>query len=305
MIRGVRTQTQGLAAAIVANVLGGAVMVATRAVTTSIDPLLLATLRYLIGALILVPISFWVRHARIARRDWPAVAALGVLIFALVPYLLNVALQYTTASRGAIALSTYPLFTALFAAVLRIEAISARTLVGVFLAMAGVAIALSERTSGGAHALAWVGDLTMLTAAALGSLYSVLSRDLLQRYGSLTVTSGAMIAGTLALSVTALFFGQLKMPHLPATDWGMIGFLGLFGAAASFWLWSFALRHSAPTPVAITVTLNPVTAVLLGWGLLGEPKSVNTLVGLLAVVAGIAMGASVQGRAGDARAMRV
>ena len=45
------------------------------------------------------------------RRDWPAVAGLGFLFFAVFFVLYNVALAYTTVARGTLALSTLPLMT--------------------------------------------------------------------------------------------------------------------------------------------------------------------------------------------------
>lgn len=70
-------------------------------------------------------------------------------------------------------------------------------------------------------------------------------------------------------------------------QWLAIGYLGLFGSALTFFLWAFALGRTTPTKVAISVTVNPVTASLVGAVLLGEPIRWNTILGMLMVLLGI------------------
>jgi len=63
--------------------------------------------------------------------------------------------------------------------------------------------------------------------------------------------------------------------------------LGAFGSALTFYLWAFALERTTPTCVAISVTINPVAASLVGATLLGEP--LNLVAGIMTVFIGIWM----------------
>ena len=47
--------------------------------------------------------------------------------------------------------------------------------------------------------------------------------------------------------------------------------LGVFGGAAAFYLWVYALERTTPTRVANTMTVNPIAASLLAAALIGEP----------------------------------
>ena len=47
-------------------------------------------------------------------------------------------------------------------------------------------------------------------------------------------------------------------------QWLAVIYLGLFGSALTFYLWAFALSRTTPTRVAISVTVNPITAALVG-----------------------------------------
>jgi drug/metabolite transporter (DMT)-like permease len=64
-------------------------------------------------------------------------------------------------------------------------------------------------------------------------------------------------------------------------------YLGAFGSALTFYLWSFALERTTPTLVAISITVNPVAATLTGAALLGEPLRWNLVAGIVTVFIGI------------------
>jgi drug/metabolite transporter (DMT)-like permease len=73
-----------------------------------------------------------------------------------------------------------------------------------------------------------------------------------------------------------------EVPH-----WLAALYLGAFGSALTFYLWAFALERTTPTRVAISVTVNPITASLVSAALLDEPLRWNLVGGIVTVFAGI------------------
>jgi len=71
--------------------------------------------------------------------------------------------------------------------------------------------------------------------------------------------------------------------------------LGVFGGAAAFYLWVYALERTTPTRVANTMTVNPIAASLLAAALIGEPLGWNLALGIGGVACGIWL-ASTEGR---------
>jgi drug/metabolite transporter (DMT)-like permease len=69
-------------------------------------------------------------------------------------------------------------------------------------------------------------------------------------------------------------------------------FLGVFGGAVTFLLWSYALERTTPTRVAISVTVNPIVSAIFGAYVLGEPITANLVAGLALVAIGIAVATS-------------
>ncbi len=154
----------GVLAAVLSSGLGGTSIGATRYLVNAIDPLAIGSFRFGIGFLLLLPVALLQGARWPTRRDWPGVAGLGVLYFALFPILFNASLIFTTAARGALALSTLPLLTMVVGAALGSEAMTARKSVGVLITMLGVAIALLSGLAS-APPGAWCGDLLMVGAA--------------------------------------------------------------------------------------------------------------------------------------------
>ncbi len=260
---------------------------ATRYLITGADPLTLAAVRFGGGAVCLLPFVLLLRPKWPPRRDWPAVAGLGVLFYALFFVFYNLSLSFTTVARGTLALSTLPLMTMAVGWLLGIEAPSRRKTAGVALAMIGVAFALRsglEQAPPGA----WRGDAIMAGATLSMALYNVYTRPFISRSSALGFLASGMAAGGSALVVIGVFSGApAALATFSASQWGAAIYLAAAGGALAFFLWVYALKYASPTRVANTMTVNPLVATVLAAALLEEPITLNLVAGLVAVFAGI------------------
>ena len=277
----------GVLAAVVSSALGGASVGATRYLADVVDPLAIGSFRFGIGFALLLPIGFLQRGTWPGRQDWIGIAGLGFLFFFVFPILFNASLIYTTAARGALALSTLPLLTMVIGAALGSEPLTVRKTFGVLLAMGGVSVALLSGLST-APAGAWRGDLLMITAALCMALYSIWSKSFIRRSGPITFTLVSMGIGAACLILVSWWRDSFApVPEFGAPQWLAAGYLGAFGSALTFFLWAFALERTSPTRVAISVTVNPISASLVGAVLLHEPIRLNLIIGIVAVFMGI------------------
>jgi len=266
----------------------GAAIVASRFAVAEVPPLTLAMLRYAIGFACLLPFAWrGVAGMRGVRsRDLAAMAALGIGQFGILIALLNFGLQHVGAAQAALIFSLFPLLTLMLAAALGRERVTVSLVLGVLLSIAGVMVSLAPKLGAptGAH---WWGELAVGAAACTGALCSVLYRPYLQRYPTVPVSAFAMLASVLFLALLAL--GE----HWPeravafsSQAWAAIFFIGVSSGIGYFW-WLYALKHESPTRVTVFLALNPVTAALLGWGLLGEALPPSTLAALALIAAGL------------------
>jgi drug/metabolite transporter (DMT)-like permease len=302
-------------AAAVACICFGASVVATRHVVPQTTPIVLAFLRYVIGSLCMFAVLRRRALAPMAQRDRVQVLALGALFFGLFPWSFSASLTHLPAATVALILATIPLVTMALSVLRGTERPSVGLVSGQLLALFGIVLAISPalRSAGdevardATQAGSWTGYALAFTTVCCGAVYNVWSRPLLLRYPSATITSWAMVAGALSLAPLALMQGlAANTRDITLEGWLTVLFLGTLGGAVGFGLWSYALRRSTPSRVAVFLALNPISAIALGVLLLGEPVSLRLFVALAAVLAGIQLATrgTRQGKAGSAPVAR-
>jgi drug/metabolite transporter (DMT)-like permease len=278
----------GVVAAALSSALGGSAAALTRYVIGATDPVTLAAYRFGIGFLLVLPVALLLKSSFPKGRDGIWVALLGVLFFSLFFVFYNIAMSLTTAARGSLALSCLPLSTMVVAVLFRKETFTARKIIGVCIAIGGVAAALWAGLAD-APAGAWRGDLVMAGATVCMALYNVWSRPLMTRSSMLGFLALGMGFGAAASVSFAVGSGGLirSFHSFDQGQWLAAVCLGVFGGAAAFYLWVYALQRTTPTRVANTMTVNPIAASLLAAALIGEPLGWNLLLGIGGVGTGI------------------
>ena len=277
----------GVLIAIASSCVGGTAAAVTRYLVGNVDPLTLSILRWGIGFCCVLPVALVLRVRWPRREDWPGVALLGLCFYGVFFILYNIAIGYTTAARASLALSTLPLLTMIVGAILGVEPLTARKIAGVAIAMLGAGAALTTGLSAAPEG-AWRGELIMIGAVLCMAFYNVLSRPFIVRSSALGFLAVGMGSGAIAIVIAGLLTGRLAvLESFGEAQWIAGLYLGVGGGALAFILWVLALQRASPTRVANTMTVNPIAAALLAQQLLGEPITLNLVVGLVAVFAGI------------------
>jgi drug/metabolite transporter (DMT)-like permease len=250
-------------------------------------------IRFLAMPLLAFALLAFVFRSRIART-WPAREDLPRFVAAgLVGHTLHVGLVFwgihlSTAFSSALVLTSGPLFTLLILVALGAEPLRRSQVAGTLLALAGIALFLGDKfTRGVAHA--GLGDLILLVAAGLFSLYTVMVRPLVERYGPLIV-----LAYTLAFGAPPMVL--VSAPSIWAADLGRltpIVWLGLFWSIVLssvlgwlVWTWVNAVRGIARS--APLLYLPPPIAGLVAWLTLGEQFTWLKIAGAGVTLAGVA-----------------
>ena len=172
-------------------------------------------------------------------------------------------------------------------ALLGSERLTARKAIGVCLAVLGVLAALATGLSA-APPDAWYGELIMTGAVLCMAFYNVWSRPFMQRSSALGFLTVGMGCGAAVLVVAGMLTGRVGvLVSFGAPQWIAGFYLGVGGGALAFILWVVALQRASPTRVANTMTVNPIAAALLANQLVDEPITLNLVIGLMAVFAGI------------------
>jgi drug/metabolite transporter (DMT)-like permease len=292
----VKTERLALLAAALVGIQVGACIAGSRWVVHELGPVSLTFLRYAIALATLLPFLAGARAAlaHMNRRDAVAIALLGITQFGLLIALLNVGLRHVDAGLGALLFATFPLMTMTIATLLGHERFDAPLAVGVLLSVAGVGIALGVRAPSASGAGLAIGAVCVLASALCGAVCSVLYRPLLRRHAMLPMGAMAMAAAVLVLAPAAWAEGLVSRPHALSTlQWLAVLGVGLSSGIA-YWVWLWALKHTAPTKATAFLALSPVTAALIGTYVLGEPAGWGLVAGVVCILIGLALTAQRQ-----------
>jgi len=222
------------------------------------------------------------------REDLPRFVACGLVGHTAHVGLVTWGIDLSTAFSSALVLTSGPLFTLLILVFAGVEKLRRRQLAGTFVAFLGIVIFLSDKFVRGV-ALAGAGDLVLLFAASLFSLYTVIARPITARYGPLPVLAYSLLFGAPPLVlVTAPSFFAAQLGALPPLVWlGLVW--AIFVSAFLGWLvwaWVNAVRglaRSAPLQY-----LMPPIAGLVAWLTLGEHFTPMKIGGAALTMAGVA-----------------
>jgi drug/metabolite transporter (DMT)-like permease len=227
-------------------------------------------------------------HTWPRREDLPRFVACGLIGHALHIAVVMYGMSLSTAFSSSLVLTSGPLFTLLILAVLGAERLRLRQVAGTLVACGGIVLFLADKFAGGLSR-AGAGDLILILAAFLFSLYTVLVQPLARRYGPLIVLSYTLLfSAPLILVFTLKSFLETPTSALTATVW-----IGIFWAVvvSSFfgwlmWTWVNSVRGVARS--APFAYLMPPIAGLVAWLTLGEDFTWLKIGGAAVTMAGVA-----------------
>ncbi|MFJ6773752.1 DMT family transporter [Kitasatospora sp. NPDC091257] len=243
-------------------------------------PLWGAALRALPAGLLLLALA----RRRPYGAWWWRSALLGLLNTAAFFVLLYLASQLLPTSAAATLMAASPLALLLTAWALAGQRPRRAHLAGSAVGLAGVALALAGTGEG----IGWAGLAASAAAMLVSSVGYVLAARWREGADPLTATAWQLTAGGLVLLPLAAAEG----PPPPADGPTLLafGYTTVVATALAFTCWFAGLRHLPAGTVGLLGLLNPLTGVLLGTALDGDPFGVRQGAGLALVVAGILLG---------------
>ncbi len=200
------------------------------------------------------------------------------------------ALSLTYAAEGSLLISTAPVWTTIIVAAARIETVCSRNWIGIFVALGGVAmVVLGAASVGTGQAPQRItGDLIMIGSAFCYGLYMVLSRPLMQRHGSLTVTALALFFSNII--VVPLGLHQListPWRNLTSLHWALLGFGIFVGMVYGMGMWYHSIKVHGAARTAVYQYLVPLVSLGTAVVFLHEQPTRWQLAGMVITLCGI------------------
>ncbi|MBU0589495.1 MAG: DMT family transporter [Gammaproteobacteria bacterium] len=266
-----------------------------------VDAVTLIMYRMLFALPIFLLMVWWATYRQgerkppLTRRDWLGVAGLGFSGYYLASFLDFAGLQYISASLERLILYLNPTMVLVLGVLLYRRRVSSGQAMGMGISYAGVLLVFGSevRLEGGDVAL---GALLVFMSAICYALYLSYSGELVQRLGALRLVG---LATSVACVLCLLQFAVLK-PMSAAVVALPVIWLSVLNAtlctALPVLLVMMAVERIGASATAQIGMIGPLSTILMGVLILGEPFTVLIAVGTVLVMLGIFVFSRAQGR---------
>lgn len=280
-------------------VLASAVLFSTKSIFIKlgyrehVDPVTLLTLRMVLSLPFFVAMGLWASRgearAALTRRDWAALAALGVGGYYLAALLDFLGLQYISAGLERLVLFLYPTFTVLLTAAWLKRPVDGRTWLAIAVSYVGMALVVWPDLHHSSRDL-FLGMALVLGSSLTYALYLVGSGEMIPRLGANRFTG---IALSIACLVAGLQFGLTRpaaeLGALSPRAWGLGLILAVVCTVLPATLLTNGMRHIGATRAALVGAVGPVATLWLGYVVLGETLAWIQAAGTVFVLGGVLM----------------
>lgn len=272
----------------------GGTFVAGRYLAGGVDPLLAASLRFILASLALL-LFLGVARIPLVRPSAAQMGRLAMLgFFGIFFYNLCFfyGLHYINASRASLIVALNPAVIGLASWLFFKERLNAGKVLGIALCLGGAATVIVSRDPQWEQgpASSWLGDGLIFGCVLAWGVYSLCSRGLSQSLGPLQTVTWSVLLGTVMLTLATFAMGRVSVQglsafHLP--QWLSVLYLGVLGSALAYIGYYDGIRRIGATRSGVFIALNPLTAVVCGAVLLDEQLTGAMLLGGAVILLGI------------------
>ncbi len=245
-----------------------------------------AAIRFGIAAVV-ISLWAWGTHQplRLKRTQLQHLMAIGVIFFIQLS-LFIFGLSKTYASRGTLLANIQPFFV-LFLAHFFVpgDRITGRKLLGIVLGFAGVVFVFLEQKSGGTDLRQ--GDMIILAAAFVWACSAVYTKNILAGLLPFQVVLFQTLVAAPLFLLGAGVSGEFADNRFGLEVVTAVIYQGLIATSFGFVAWNTLLQKHGAVALHSFIFLMPVTGVALGGAVLGEPITIQILVALVLIAAGI------------------
>jgi drug/metabolite transporter (DMT)-like permease len=202
----------------------------------------------------------------------------------------NYALHYTQASNVALLVSTAPLLTAIFSHFFSSnEKLNRNIIIGSLIALFGVGLVVFN----GQYILELnpLGDVLSLSAALCWAFYTILLKQVGNRYTTLFITRKVFFYGLLTILPLFPFKPlntQIEILSLPIV-WGNLLFLGIGASLFCYFFWNLTVKKLGAVRTTNYVYTIPTVTLIASSVIIHETITIMAIVGALLILAGIFM----------------
>ena len=280
-----------IAAFVAVYVTWGSTYLAIRFAVETLPPLLMLGTQFVVAGAALLLWARWRAGERPAAHEWLTGAVSGTLMLACGNGSVVLAEVRLSSSVTALLVAIVPLWTVLID---WLRPGGRRPEYAVFLGLAlgfgGLLLLVGRPAPIGTAAYHTPSVVLVLAGSFCWALGSIATQRMPQPPSGIVRSATQMLAGglwSILLGAVSGELGAARVGHASIQSLAALGYLIVFGALVGYSAYLYILAHTSAAMAATYAYVNPVVAVVLGWGLAGEPLTTQTLIAGTVILAGV------------------
>ncbi len=254
-----------------------------------LPPFFLASIRFTTAGLLIFIISKAMgKSLAINRKQFINAFIVGVLFLSFGNGIIVWALKYVDSGFAALEISAQPLVVLLLMWLLQGKRIKPMSLVGVGLGILGIFLLVGQKQiiAKEGTVLGMIMIFACMLSWAYGSLF-VGKADLPKNF--FVNTGYQMFTAGITLALASLTFGE---QWIAPSEWGQpvqlsMVLLIIFGSIVAFTSFNYLLKTVSPDKVATSTYVNPIIALILGWYILDEQITLQSIIAAAVLLTGV------------------
>lgn len=275
----------------IAALLWGGSFVGTKVALSSIQPLTLVFLRYVIGSVIVLIFLRYIKLQKIEAGDLRWLILLSIFEPGLYFLFETYGIKETDPTIAALIIALIPVFVLIIATILGIEKITPSKIGGIVLSVVGVSIiSVLGNTQGSTIRSSAKGLFLILLATITASSFTVLLSRLAKKYSSFTLVSFQVVFAVIFyLPLTAIENYPSFRFNWESESLYALFYLGVFPTFFAYLLYTKGLSRVEGSTASLFTNLIPIFTAVISAVLLKTTPSLYTLIGGLLIIAGVSL----------------
>ncbi len=270
-------------------VIWGSTYLLNKIAVTELPPFFLAAIRFIMaGAIIFIIAKFMKLRLSISRKQFINCTIAGFLFLVYGNGVFVWALKYLDSGFAALEASTQPLFVLLLMRLIDGKKMQPKSLIGVAFGVVGMYLLVSQKEliTNDESLLGMFMVFTCVLAWSYGSVF-VAKADLPPNFFVSTAYQMS-IAGVLLILISLL----LNENWISPIDWSLkvqwsLILLIVFGGVIAFTAFNYLLKMVSTEKASTSAYVNPIVAIILGWYVLDEAITVQTIIAACILLTGV------------------
>nr|WP_321248056.1 EamA family transporter [uncultured Psychroserpens sp.] len=270
-------------------VIWGSTYLLNKISVTELPPLFLAAVRFSIASVLIFAIAKALKFSlKITKKQLLNSTLVGFLFLVYGNGVFVWALKYVDSGFGALLASTQPLFVLLLMRIMDNKKMKPKSLIGVALGIIGMYLLVSQQelVTNEETLLGIFMIFTCVIGWSYGSVF-VAKADVPKNY--FVSTGYQMGIASILLASASLLLGEEWTSPLtwsPRVQLSMFALITV-GSIGAFTAFNYLLKQVSTEKVATSAYVNPIVAMILGWYVLDETLSTQSIIAAIVLLTGV------------------